>query len=451
MNRVFLFIIGVLSVYTIIPTFMIRLFGIGVYKKGALSRGIALTFDDGPDPEYTPRLLDLLKRHKIKATFFVLGSKAEKYPELIARMHEEGHLVGVHNYVHWANALMTPKRVRVQLNHSVDVIESITGERTIYYRPPWGVINIFDFLLMKRFRMILWSIIVGDWRNGGDKRKIKQRLLSKLKGGAVIVLHDSGQTFGADRDAPTYMLEALHEFIAEASSRGYSFLRVDEKMSLDKNAERVRLSLIKRVFLYLWFKWDRLFHVWFGVKPVEAQYPLLLYRVTTYRGRTVFLSEGDSISSGDRIMELHFNNELLFLMAAESRSPVHLAVRMIRSVKDILPRIAAKLSNDPACSDVKAVLGITMIHRGADQLGFTSMSLPRGLFSFVTSIYLRTLLYIVHPDGRNRLKMKAEALIPKVLAISSQELKNRHPELQTSTENAALATRIFQLQGSDAR
>lgn len=224
-------LISTLLVYTIIPTLMIRLFGIGVYKKGTDEQPIALTFDDGPDPEYTPLLLDLLKKHNIKATFFVLGRKAEKYPDLIKRIHNEGHLVGIHNYLHWSNALMTPKTVREQVNNTANVIDRIIGERTFYYRPPWGVINLFDFFLMKQYRMILWSVIVGDWKSSGGKRKIKQRLLSKLKGGAIIVLHDSGQTFGADRDAPAYMLEALSEFITEALHTGYSFHRVDEKMA----------------------------------------------------------------------------------------------------------------------------------------------------------------------------------------------------------------------------
>ncbi|MEK5408489.1 polysaccharide deacetylase family protein [Paenibacillus sp. FSL W8-0439] len=227
MEQTFIIIISGLLIYTIIPTLMVRLFGIGVYKRGTSKQPIALTFDDGPDPEYTPLLLDLLKKHNIKVTFFVLGRKAEQYPDLIQRMHSEGHLVGIHNYVHWSNALMSPKKVREQVNKTANVIDRIIGKRTFYYRPPWGVINLFDFFLMRKFRMILWSVIVGDWKSSAGKQKIKQRLLSKLKGGAVIVLHDSGQTFGADREAPAYMLEALNEFITEALYTGYSFHRVD--------------------------------------------------------------------------------------------------------------------------------------------------------------------------------------------------------------------------------
>lgn len=441
MYPAFLLIVSGLLMYTVIPTFVIRLFGIGVYKKGTAGCGIALTFDDGPDPEYTPRLLEILKQYKIKATFFVLGSKAEQYPELIKQMDEDGHLIGIHNYVHWANAFMTPKKVRLQLNDSVNAIERIIGVKPVFYRPPWGVINIFDFLLMKRFRMILWSIIVGDWRSSGGKRKIKHRLLSRLKDGAVIVLHDSGQTFGADCDAPGHMLEALQEFIAEALSNGYSFLRVDEKIALEKpkHAAAVPLSLPKRMLLFIWFKWDQLFHVLCKIKPVDASNPLFFYRVVTFRGKTMLLSECEQLVSGDRVLELHFNNEKLFKLSTGSRSPVQLAVQMIRLVKEVLPRISAKIENNPEFSDVKAIYGITMIHRGADQLGFTSLALPRGWFSILANVYLKVLLYILHPEGSNRLKLKSNALAPKAVAISVHELKRRYCTEQVSVVGRQLS------------
>ncbi|WP_248926159.1 polysaccharide deacetylase family protein [Paenibacillus hamazuiensis] len=427
MNHILILIVCGLLVYTIIPTFVIRLFGFGVYRQGTAGRSIALTFDDGPDPEYTPRLLDLLGEHQIKATFFVLGSKAEQHPELIVRMHEEGHLVGVHNYVHWANALMTPKRVRRQIEHSVSVIERIVGIRPVHYRPPWGIINIFDFLLMKRFRMIMWSIIVGDWRSRGGKRKIKMRLLSKLRPGAVIVLHDSGRTFGADLDAPVYMLEALHEFIGEAQAKGYNFERIDEKISQDERSGHAKIGLTKRLFASLWFKWDELFHLLFRIKQVDPENPFLFYRTVTYRGKPIPLADGETLASGDRVIELHFNNKVLLAIAAETRSTMQLAVKLIRTVKEALPQITANLLKDAAEGPVKAVYGITMIHRGAEQLGFTITDLPRGWFLFASRIYLRALLYAIHPDGKARLQARPELLTPKILAISTKKLISAFP------------------------
>ncbi|EGL16933.1 polysaccharide deacetylase family protein [Paenibacillus sp. HGF7] len=166
-------------VYTLVPTFLIRRLGYGVFKSRTESPCAALTFDDGPDPQYTPQLLDLLARKGTRATFFVLGAKAEHYPDLIRRMHEEGHLVGLHNYMHHSNALMTPWKVRRTLEHSADVIERITGIRPVHYRPPWGVFNVFDFLLIRKFRIVLWSMAAFDWRSRGGTDKIKRKLIGK--------------------------------------------------------------------------------------------------------------------------------------------------------------------------------------------------------------------------------------------------------------------------------
>ncbi|WP_051620765.1 polysaccharide deacetylase family protein [Paenibacillus sp. UNC451MF] len=424
MEHIVWIVILVLGVYTIIPTLLVRLFGLGVYREGKGSQTIFLTFDDGPDPEYTPRLLDLLKQYDIKATFFVLGSKAEKYPELIVRMHEEGHLVGVHNYSHWANALMTPRRVRLQLHHAVEAIGRITGERPIYYRPPWGVINLFDFWLLKQFRMVLWSIIVGDWRSRGGKVKIKHRLVSRFKDGAVIVLHDSGQTIGANPDAPEYMLQALHEFVAEMQQKQYTFHRVDQIGWSNESTER--LSWHKRLPLSLWLKWESLYHVFFALEPVDPDNQLLYYRVCTYHGKSIALPDGEEIRKGDRVVELHFNNEMMFHIAMDTRSMVQLAVQLIRAVQQLMPKMTERILNDTLTQDIKGIYGITMINRGPKQLGFTVTDLPRGLFFVVTKLYLRMLLLVVHPEGKKRLEIKKELLTPKILAISTKELQKRY-------------------------
>ncbi|WP_028399290.1 polysaccharide deacetylase family protein [Ectobacillus panaciterrae] len=228
-----------LLAYGIIPSILSRGLGLGVFQRSRTNHEVAFTFDDGPDPKYTPQLLDLLKKYNIKAAFFVLGSKAEQVPELIIRMHQEGHLIGIHNYVHRSNWLMTPWTVRRQLNRSASIIERITGVRPVYYRPPWGLLNLFDFLLHKKFQVVLWSIMVGDWRSRGGSERIKRRLLHKMHGGAVIVLHDSGETWGADIDAPLHTIKALEDVFKEIRFRDYTCVRIDEMIPLEN---RIKLS-----------------------------------------------------------------------------------------------------------------------------------------------------------------------------------------------------------------
>jgi peptidoglycan-N-acetylglucosamine deacetylase len=221
-------------VYAMIPRIVLFTFGLGAFKKGRVRNEIAFTFDDGPDPIYTPRLLDLLKKYQVKATFFVVGSKAEKYPELILRMHHEGHLIGIHNYVHHTNWLMAPWVVKRQIDRSANIIERITGIRPTYYRPPWGLPNLFDIGLRKQFQIVLWSLMVGDWKSRGGKDKIKRRLLDRITGGSVIVLHDCGETFGADVDAPVHMIEALEDVLSEVRMQGYTCVRIDEMIQMDQ-------------------------------------------------------------------------------------------------------------------------------------------------------------------------------------------------------------------------
>lgn len=228
----YMFIIFIAVIYTIIPFILSRWVGLGVLKKaGKAAAGqnkVAFTFDDGPSPKYTNELLDLLQQYEVKASFFVVGSEAEKYPEIILRMHREGHLIGIHNYVHRSNWLMTPWRVQQDLEKSANIIKGITGTKPKFYRPPWGMLNLFDFFTHKDYKIILWSLMVGDWRSKGGSKKREEGILNSIKPGEIILLHDSGETWGANKDAPQYTIAALKTVFRELSKRGYIYKRIDE-------------------------------------------------------------------------------------------------------------------------------------------------------------------------------------------------------------------------------
>ncbi|MCM2533101.1 polysaccharide deacetylase family protein [Neobacillus pocheonensis] len=230
MFKIILGIILLYVIYTLIPYLLSFCMNKLAFRRTNDSSNIAFTFDDGPDPKYTPLLLDLLVKYKIKATFFVLGSKAEKHPELILRIHKDGHLIGIHNFVHRSNWAMFPWTIRRDLDYSASVVEGITGVRPIYYRPPWGLLNLFDFFILKPYKIILWSVMAEDWKSKGGSEKIKKRLLNKIKNGDVILLHDSGDTIGADEDAPMNTINALKVVIKEMQNKGYTCVRMDEML-----------------------------------------------------------------------------------------------------------------------------------------------------------------------------------------------------------------------------
>ncbi|MEK8126854.1 polysaccharide deacetylase family protein [Paenibacillus filicis] len=413
----------VIVLYTVLPWILTRMFGIGVFRRGSGAREIAFTFDDGPDPVYTPQLLELLGKYGVKGTFFVLGSKAEAHPELILRIHQEGHLIGVHNYNHRSNWLMLPWSVsRRQVERSAGIIESITGVRPVYYRPPWGIINLCDYLLRKRYTIVLWSVMVQDWRSNVGKERMKSVLLKQIREGSIVLLHDSGDTFGADKDAPGHMLQALEEVFGELSPQSYRYVRIDE---LTVSPSVVRFT--KRMLVKVWMCWERSFVKVMQVKPVDAANTLLQLRITEYRGKqAILLTDGEQIQQGDRIAELHLDNNLLYRLGATSSSSVHLAIQLVRRTELLMPQIIRLLQTDPAYKDVKGLYGISIIHRGTKKLGFTVLDLPKGAFSFATRLYLRFLLYMVHPQGKERLKLKSELLVPKIIAISRKELMSRY-------------------------
>ncbi|MCR8643355.1 polysaccharide deacetylase family protein [Paenibacillus sp. N1-5-1-14] len=228
-----LVVLGIV-LYMLIPFVITRICGLVVIRRGKAARQVAFTFDDGPNPTYTPRLLDLLHVHGVKATFFVLGKEAEKYPDVIRRMHQEGHQIGIHNYTHTSNWIMTPGEIkRGQIDITADILERITGERPTFYRPPWGLLNLgdlFNYHLRSTYRIVLWSVIVGDWKRSTTAERLRSKLLGRIKPGAIVVLHDSGKTLGADADAPLQMIAGLDAVLMEVHQQGYSCVRVDEML-----------------------------------------------------------------------------------------------------------------------------------------------------------------------------------------------------------------------------
>lgn len=426
MEILLLWIFYILTFYAFLPGLISRLFGFRVFRRGIAEREIALTFDDGPDPIYTAKLLDLLKTYKAKATFFVVGVHAEQNPELIKRMHEEGHLIGIHNYVHKSNWLMRPKTVKRHIHKTSGMIEEITGKPAVYYRPPWGIVNLFDFGNLGHIQIILWSAMFGDWRKRLGAERLYKRMKKTLKGGEVLLLHDCGLTFGADRDAPEQMLSALERYLKDAEAKELRCVRIDELIRTTENYKALHPSLIKRLTVKLWLGYEKLFHVVFGLKTASEAKPVLHFRARPYHGETMVLDDGVTLQHDDQVLELHFDNQHLYDIGHSSKSSVHLAIKLIRDVEKALPEIAAYVAERPELQQIKALYGVSFIHRGPEQFGFTVRDLPKGLFSWMTKRYLKLLLRVIHPMGQNRLRQQSDQLVPKTITMSMEYLMKRY-------------------------
>ncbi|HZG57112.1 polysaccharide deacetylase family protein [Paenibacillus sp.] len=432
MSTVLLYLFYFFTFYAFLPGLISRMFGFRVFKKGLSDRHVSLTFDDGPDPVYTPRLLDVLQRYGVKATFFVVGKHAEAHPEIVERMHREGHSIGIHNYLHRSNWLMRPKTVAKQVRMTAEAIERITGEKPKLYRPPWGVMNVFDFASRSRMQIVLWSMMAGDWRESTGAEKIGARLSKSLRGGQVYLLHDCGNTFGADIGAPKHTIAALEKFIPEALERGFSFVRVDELIQTTAKARAKREpGPLRKALVAAWLLWERCFHALFRLQSAVPGDPrsFLFYRITAYHGETIPLADGDALRAGDKIVELHMNNGLLYEFGRKSRSPLQLAIQLIRAMEKAMPALAASVFLRGDAKSVKAVVGTSMVNRGVEQFGFTVADLPRGFFSVATKLYLKCLLSVIHPQGKDRLDERAEMLVPKRIAISANEMLRRYGDI----------------------
>lgn len=434
------------SFYAFIPGLISRIFGFRAFRKGKSDTELALTFDDGPDPQYTAQLLDLLKRYEAKATFFVVGSHAAQHPELLKRMQAEGHAIGIHNYIHRTNWLMWPGSVRKQVNRTNEVLERVTGQRAIYYRPPWGIVNLFDLVGRNELKLVLWSGIFGDWRKRLGEERLLKRMRRKMRGGEVLVLHDCGATLGANDKAPENMLRALERFLEEAYAKGLSSVTIERLMEKTKKAgvkEMGKISPLKKILVSGWLLYERGFRFMFRLREAENA-PLYHFRKTRYSGKTLDLGEGRNLHKGDEVIELHFDNKMLFEFGSRSRSAVQLAILLIRGTEQSFPGIADYIRQDPDLREAKAIYAVSMINRGPEQFGFQVHDLPHGLFAQGTRLYLKLLLWAIHPSGSTRLQEQSEFLVPKIMVMPMETMltrdfkadkrKNRRKSVQSEGE-----------------
>lgn len=197
----------------------------GVYLKALCrvkrtNREVVLTFDDGVDPERTPKVLDILRNHNAKAVFFLIGQRAEAYPQLVRRICDEGHQIGIHTYSHQSCfPLKSCKEIRRELLHTQEILERLSGRPINLFRPPFGVTNpnIARVVRELNYRTIGWSIRSLDTMRC-SRKNVLNRILRKLQPGAIILLHD-------DREQSDVLLDKLLNALQE---KGYSTILVED-------------------------------------------------------------------------------------------------------------------------------------------------------------------------------------------------------------------------------
>jgi len=188
---------------------------------------VALTFDDGPSPSYTPKILALLNRYQAHATFFVLGRKVEKYPLLIKAMLRDGHEVGNHTFDH-PRLPKTDQLSREQEIEKTELDLDLLGcpQKNRLLRPPYSAFDkrLVSYLEHTHRQLALWSLDSGDWR-GLDAAAIVNNVLTRVRNGSIIIFHDSDEKDQADR-SPT--VKALKIILPALRAAGYRLVTVSE-------------------------------------------------------------------------------------------------------------------------------------------------------------------------------------------------------------------------------
>jgi peptidoglycan/xylan/chitin deacetylase (PgdA/CDA1 family) len=217
---------------------LVKLFPYLITRQGNPKQtALALSFDDGPDLKYTPKILDILKKYKVKATFFVVGALVQKYPATFHRIIREGHAVGNHGYQHLKICELTPDKARYQLTKNQEIITKNGGPRQLIFRPPYGALDPASINLINKqgYQIILWTIDSFDWR-GLKKQQVITNVVPHINHGYIVLQHSASESKLEDL---TGSIEALPEIIKSAKSRGYRFITIPELLREDSQKSKV--------------------------------------------------------------------------------------------------------------------------------------------------------------------------------------------------------------------
>ncbi|HEY0939002.1 MAG TPA: polysaccharide deacetylase family protein [Steroidobacter sp.] len=178
---------------------------------------VYLTFDDGPDPEWTPRVLDVLEQAHVKATFFAIGQHAQRAPDLMRRIHAAGHAVGNHTFSHRHPWFMSQRTARAQVRDGANALSDVLGVAPRFYRPPHGRQRacMSDEAQRCGEQVVLWDISAVDWGPLGAAEGIAKRL-DAVKSGDVVLMHDGRN----QHNRPDQLLQILPLFLRKLSDRG---------------------------------------------------------------------------------------------------------------------------------------------------------------------------------------------------------------------------------------
>ena len=203
------------------------------------TKQLALTYDDGPNDPHTLRLLEVLARHNVRATFFLIGRYVQQRPDIVREILKAGHIIGNHTFTHPLLTLKSAAEVRKQLTDCRSAIQEVVGEPSNLFRPPFGgrrpaVLRIARELGLEP---VMWSVTGYDW-NAPPAAVIERKVEKQMRGGDVILLHDGGhKQIGADRSQTVLATDHL---ITRFKSEGYDFATIQQMLEGEQALSAIR-------------------------------------------------------------------------------------------------------------------------------------------------------------------------------------------------------------------
>jgi peptidoglycan/xylan/chitin deacetylase (PgdA/CDA1 family) len=214
----------------------------GIFRVQTDRPIVALTFDDGPDPRFTPAVLDLLRRHQARATFFLIGQNALAHPDLVARELDGGHEIGNHTFDHPDLELLASYQVDEEIERGADAIRDAGAPRPTLFRPPRGLTDEVVGVLAdaERYRTIFWELTLEHYADHMPVDEAVARLLERVVPGTIILAHDGGlpnriDPHGQDR---TRTIEALPALLEGLDRKGYRIVDVSELLRVGASVNR---------------------------------------------------------------------------------------------------------------------------------------------------------------------------------------------------------------------
>ncbi len=201
------------------------------YRLTSTPPKVALTFDDGPDPTWTPQILDVLNRHGVKATFFVVGERVRRHPEIVRAMIDGGHVVGNHTYRHRPLWRLSKRAVVEEIRKTEDEIVAACGKKPTLFRPPKGLLwsRQKGWVAEIGYDVVLWSVNTKDWA-GISARGLVSSLTRRARGGDILLFHDGGGVVATRGGNRAETVSALEPLIAAFKERGLDFVSLDRSV-----------------------------------------------------------------------------------------------------------------------------------------------------------------------------------------------------------------------------